>query len=371
MPAHANPRRPAISAHWIPILLLLSQLIGGCASGPRATAGAAPESVAATQTPAAQTLSVAIADVDVDALRADVDAVMETLRSNRDGELYSGAVDGVDPNDLAVAVALVDGRTLARGDEDVQFPLMSVSKPFTYALALEQRGVDYMIETIGVSATGLPYNSVAAGAVRRTSEQNPMVNAGAIATHSHILGDSPAAKSRAVVDFYSHLANRPLAIREAWRATPRALTYTLAYQMQAVERLDGDVEDVANRYLESNIVAVTARELAQMGATLANGGIQPLSGERIVAPDTVLTVLSAMVVAGMYEDSGYWWTRVGVPAKSGVSGAIVAIVPGWGAIVAYSPRLDAAGNSVRAALIIQELVGRWRLHSIERMLEAE
>jgi glutaminase len=248
---------------------------------------------------------------------------------------------------------------------------MSVSKPFTYALALEQRGVDHMLETIGVSATGLPYNSVAAGAVRRTTEQNPMVNAGAIATHSHILGDSPAAKGLAVVDLYSRLANEPLAVREAWRATPRALTYTLGYQMQAAGRLDGDVEDVANRYLESNIVAVTVGQLAQMGATLANGGIQPRSGERILAPDTVRTVLSAMVIAGMYEDSGHWWTRVGVPAKSGVSGAILAVVPGWGAIVAYSPRLDAAGNSVRAALAIQELVGRWRLHSIERMLEAE
>ncbi len=311
----------------------------------------------------------AAANVDMAALQSDVDDIMAELRSNRDGKLYSGAVEGVDPNDLAIAVALVDGRTLASGDSDVQFPLMSVSKPFTYALALEQRGVDYMLETIGVSATGLPYNSVAAGAVRQTSEQNPMVNAGAIATHSHILGADPAAKSRAVVDLYSRMANHALAIREAWRATPRALTYTLAYQMQAAERLDGDVRDVANRYLESNIVAVTAGQLAQMGATLANGGIQPLSGERVVTTDTVHTVLSAMVIAGMYEDSGYWWTRVGVPAKSGVSGGIVAVVPGWGAIVAYSPRLDTAGNSVRAALAIEQLVGRWKLHLIERMLD--
>jgi glutaminase len=306
--------------------------------------------------------------VAVESLQRDVDAIMKALRTNHDGKVYAAAVEGVDPDDLAIAVALVDGRSFVTGDADVRFPLMSVSKPFTYALALEQRGADYMLKTIGVSATGLPYNSVTAGAVRSTSEQNPMVNAGAIATHSHILGTDSSAKTQAVVDLYSRMANRPLAIEERWRATPRALTFTLAYQMQTVGRLDGDVEDVTKRYLESNIVAVRAGELAQMGATLANGGVQPLTGERILAPETVRTVLSAMVIAGMYEDSGYWWTRVGVPAKSGVSGAVVAVVPGWGAIVAYSPRLDAAGNSVRASLAIERLVQRWRLHSVDRLL---
>lgn len=301
-------------------------------------------------------------------LSSDIDDVMTALQSNRGGTLYSGAVAGVDPDDLAIAVALVDGTRLASGDDTVQFPLMSVSKPFTYALALEQRGVDYMLDRIGVSATGLPYNSVTAGAVRQTSEQNPMVNAGAIATHSYIEGADAAAKRQAVVGLYSRMAGEPLSVRDDWRATPRALTFTLAYQMQAAERLDGDVEDVAKRYLESNIVAVTPGQLAQMGATLANDGVQPRSGERILQHATVRTVLSAMVIAGMYEDSGSWWTRVGVPAKSGVSGGIVAVVPGWGAIVAYSPRLDAAGNSVRAALAIGELVRRWRLHSIDRLL---
>ena len=189
-----------------------------------------------------------------------------------------------------------------------------------------------------------------------------------IATHSYIEGVSADDKIRAVVDLYSRMANRPLAIEEDWRATPRALTYTLAYQMQAAERLVGDVDDVANRYLESNIVAVRADELAQMGATLASGGVQPVSGQRVLKPETVRTVLSAMVIAGMYEDSGRWWVRVGVPAKSGVSGAIVAVAPGWGAIVAYSPRLDAAGNSVRAALAIERLVDHWGLHSMDRLI---
>ncbi len=310
----------------------------------------------------------AAAAVDIEALRREVEAVVAGLQSNREGEVYSGAVEGTDPDDLAIAVALVDGRTFGVGKAEVRFPLMSISKPFTYALALEQRGPDFMLERIGVSATGLPYNSVTAGAVRANSAQNPMVNAGAIATHSYILGESPSDKIGAVVELYSQMANRSLAIEEDWRAVPRALTYTLAYQMQTAGRLEGDVDDVTNRYLEACIVSVGVDELAQMGATLANGGVQPVSGRRVLSAATARTVLSAMVIAGMYEDSGRWWTQVGLPAKSGVSGNIVAVVPGWGAIVAYSPRLDAAGNSVRGAIAIRQLADRWRLHSIDRLL---
>lgn len=329
--------------------------------------------VARETPPVADLNSAAVApavlvDVDMDAMRKDAEAVVAELKSNTDGEVYSGAVEGTVPDDLAVAVALVDGRGFGVGKAETRFPLMSISKPFTYALALEQRGVPYMIEKIGVSATGLPYNAVAAGAVRESTEQNPLVNAGAIATHSYVQGAGPEEKIGAVVDLYSALAGRKLAIEEAWRAIPRALTYTLAYQMQAAGRLDGDVDDVTERYLEACIVGVKVEDLAQMGATLANGGMRPDTGERVLSSETVRTVLSAMVIAGMYEGSGLWWTRVGLPAKSGVSGAILAVVPGWGAIVAYSPRLDAAGNSVRGALAIERLVARWGLHSIDRLL---
>ncbi len=206
-------------------------------------------------------------------------------------------------------------------------------------MALEQRGVEFMLDRIGVSATGLPYNAIAAGAVRRTSEQNPMVNAGAIATHSYIQGKTPAEKIGAVVELYSQMANRPLAIEEAWRATPRALTYTLAYQMETAGRLEGDVDDVTNRYLEACIVGVGVEDLARMGATLANGWVQPITGRRVLKPETVRTALSAMTIAGMYEDSGLWWTRVGLPSKSGVSGAILSVVPGWGASSPIPPDL--------------------------------
>jgi glutaminase len=309
-------------------------------------------------------------EVDLTTLRTDAQSVVTALGDNTEGEVYSGAVEGTDPDDLAVAIVLIDGRTVEAGKAETRFPLMSVSKPFTYALAVEQRGGAFMAEKIGVVATGMPYNEVAAGEVRGTTEQNPLVNAGAIATHSFIEGETSDQKIGAVVDLYSKLADTRLKINEDWRAEPRALTYTLAYQMQSQGRLDGDVADVAERYLEACIVGVTVEELARMGAVLAAGGVRPGTGTRVLAEDTVRQVLSVMVIAGMYEDSGDWWTRVGLPAKSGVSGAILAVVPGWGAIVAYSPRLDAAGNSVRAALAIEMLTERWGLHSLERLLRS-
>ena len=355
--------------HAVPLLLILALIGNGHAAARESQPDTYPidrELLTALCEQIEPTPS--FADLDIAELKRDAEAVIAELQSNRDGEVYSGAVDGTDPEDLAIAVTLIDGRTFGAGKAETRFPIMSISKPFTYALALEQHGMDFLIERIGVSATGLPYNAVAAGAVRPTSEQNPLVNAGAIATHSYIRGETPAAKSGAVVDLYSEMANRPLTIEEAWRVPPRPLTYTLAYQMKSADRLEGDVDDVTNRYLEACIVGVRVEDLADMGATLASGGIQPATGERILQPETARTILSAMVIAGMYEDSGRWWTRVGVPAKSGVSGAILAVVPGWGAIVAYSPRLDAAGNSVRAALAIERLVDRWELHAIDRLL---
>jgi len=245
-----------------------------------------------------------------------------------------------------------------------------IESPRTYyAAVLEQRGFPFLLEKIGMAATGYPYNAVAAGASRPTTEQNPLVNAGAIAAHSYIQGESPEEKLEAVVGLYSQMAGRDLEVEPAWDAHPRALSYTLAYQMKAADRLEGEVEDVLERYLDACIVAVRAFDLVQMGATLANGGKQPVTGERVLTSETARHVLSAMAVAGMYEESGQWWAEVGLPAKSGVSGAVLAVAPGWGAIVVYSPRLDEAGNSVRGGIAIRELSKRWGLHMVERLFE--
>lgn len=358
------PRCLPVSVTLVALFVCLA-VLNGCASGfsPADDGTLQTETILAPLTPSASL-------PDIGSLQNSLEAVRKNLESNHDGEIYSGAVEGTEPDDFAIVVTTIDGQTAATGDSEKLFPFMSVSKPFTYALALEQHGLDVMIAKVGVNATGMPYNSLAALVVRHQPQQNPMVNAGAITTHSLIEANSSEEKIDSVVQLYSKLANRSLKVKDAWRATPRALSYALSYQMQHAGLLEGEVEDALQRYLLSNIVGVTTTDLAQMGATLAKGGIQPQTGKRVLRTETVIAVLSAMVTAGMYEDSGQWWTKVGLPAKSGVSGAIVAVVPGWGAISAYSPRLDAAGNSVRAAAAIRKLVQTWRLHSFERLIES-
>jgi glutaminase len=346
------------------IPLLVATALAACSS--------ADYQPASAQLPAAAPVVALVSKAAAPAaLEAQLAQTYRQLLPNKEGELYAGAVAGTRIDDLAIAVVTVAGQVYSAGAAAVEFPLMSVSKPFTYAVAIEQQGVEAMLEKVGINATGMPYNSMSGLVSRPRPLQNPLVNTGAIATHSYIEGPSSAAKLQRVIDVYSALAGRPLAVVDAWRATPRASSFALAYQMQHYGLLAGDVDDALQRYLLSNIVAVNVVDLARMGATLANGGIRPDADARVLEAATVRTVLSAMVNAGMYEDSGLWWAEVGMPAKSGVSGAIVAIAPGWGAIAAYSPRLDGAGNSVRAGLAIRQLSRHWGLHSIDRLLATD
>ena len=344
-------------------LLLIIAALTGCTS-----ADYQPQSTPVQGSTPAPVLALAREPAAPADLEAGLAQTYRQLLDNKEGELYTGAVEGTRVEDLGIAVVTVDGRVYSEGAAAAEFPLMSVSKPFTYAVAIEQQGVESMLEKVGINATGMPYNSMKGLVGRPQPLQNPLVNTGAIATHSYIEGPSSAIKLQRVIDVYSALAGRPLAVVDAWRAVPRASSFALAYQMQHYGLLAGDVDDVLQRYLLSNIVAVNVVDLAQMGATLANGGIRPDGAVRVLEATTVRAVLSAMVNAGMYEDSGLWWAEVGMPAKSGVSGAIVAIAPGWGAIAAYSPRLDGAGNSVRAGLAIRQLSQLWGLHSIDRLL---
>jgi glutaminase len=334
---------------------------GSSAPGDRPAAAATTAAAAQLSRPQAVPLSSA-------RLEADLADVHRRVRGDRSGRVYAGAVAGTRADDFAIAIALVDGRTFAIGPSATRFPLMSVSKPFTFALVARQLGVEQAQARLGVDATGMPYNSMVPLVIRDDPLQNPLVNAGAIAAHSFVQGASSAAKTQAIVALYSDLAGEPLAVEQAWRVDPAPRTYALGYQMKHEGLLEGEVDDVARRYLASNIIAVDAAALAQMGATLATGGVRPDTGRRVLDAESVRAVLSVMVIAGMYEDSGHWWSRAGVPAKSGVSGAVLAVVPGWGAIAAYSPRLDEAGNSVRAAQAIEQLVERWELHSIDRLI---
>jgi len=257
---------------------------------------------------------------------------------------------------------------LSVGDAQATFPLQSLSKVFTFALALEDRGDEAMLEMVGTHATGLPYGSLAATEVRATRLQNPMVSAGAIATTSAVEGRDEADKWRRTEALLAAFAGRSLAVLEdvfAAETGDDAGALAKAWVLASYGLLYCEPEAAVRRYLRACATGVTAEDLALMGATLANGGVHPRSGERVLTAASTRGVLSAMITAGMYDDSGPWLYRVGLPAKSGVGGGVVAVVPGRFAIAVYSPPLDPHGNSVRATLVIQALARRWRLHLLE------
>lgn len=288
-----------------------------------------------------------------------------------------GAVSGVypalaaaDPDRFGICLVGVDGTTWAAGHVDEPFTLMSVSKPFTFALLCERVGTDAARQAIGVDATGLPFDSIAAIERAPDGRTNPMVNAGAIAT--------VAAWAAAV----GADAGRPLTADELWaelaagfeRFTGHRLeldedTYrsasatnlrnrALVQLLDAVGAMPGDGAVALDLYTRQCCLSVTARDLASMGATLAHGGIQPRTGERVVDQETCRCTLAVMATAGMYETSGDWLYRVGLPAKSGIGGGIVTASPGKGALGTFSPRLDATGNSVRGTLATAALARR-------------
>ncbi len=300
--------------------------------------------------------------------------LLETLqifRSLKSGKVYISGSEKVDPDWFGIAIATFDGQIFTVGDADRAFPIQSISKLFVYGLALEDHGLKIMLEKVGVNATGLPYNSIIASDVRAPSKgnpkalQNPMVSAGAIATASLIKGATEQEQWERVLSMYARYAGRELMLNEqVYQAEMKnaAMTRALAELLSAYNLLYSGVDVTVDRYLKGTSVNITAKDLAIMGATLANGGINPLTNERAVEEKYVQNILSVMVTAGLYDDSGKWLFEVGLPAKSGVGGGIVAVVPGRFAIAVYSPPLDLRGNSVRGVRVVEELSRRWNLH---------
>ncbi|MEZ5183986.1 MAG: glutaminase A [Acidimicrobiales bacterium] len=307
-----------------------------------------------------------------DDIRARLVEALRLVRGLRDGEVsqvYPVLADA-SPDHVGIAVAGVDGRVVEVGDADVAFPIMSVAKPFVQALAGEAVGPDEVRRLVGANATGLPFNSVEALDRTPDARTNPMVNPGAIATTSLIPGAGPDDRWDAILDGMSRFAGRPLELDvdtyESASGTNhrnRELTALLA----ARDRLRGDPAEALDLYTRQSCVAVCARDLAVMGATFADGGVNPLTRERVVSPEVCHAVLASMVTAGLYETSGDWLHDVGLPGKSGIGGGIVTVSPGKGGLGTFSPPLDAAGNSVRglaAAKLLSRRLGLDLLASV-------
>lgn len=287
-------------------------------------------------------------------------AAYERHRHDSDGEVatYIPALAAASPDRFGACLAGTAGNVVAVGDADHQFSIQSVSKPFVFALVCDAIGHQAARDHIGVNATGLPFNSVMAVELNDERTMNPMVNAGAIATTSLVPGQSADEKWAFVQAGLSRFAGRPLALDDdVYRseAATNLRNQGIAHLLDGYGRLYGDPDEATDVYTKQCSLLVSARDLAVMGATLADGGVNPVTGERVVAEETCTRVLAVLATAGLYERSGEWLYEIGLPGKSGVSGGIVTIAPGKGGLGTYSPKLDAAGNSVRGARLTAEL----------------
>jgi glutaminase len=271
------------------------------------------------------------------------------------------ALASVPPDQFGLCVVGTNGRSYAAGDADVEFSIMSVAKPFVFALVCDVLGTDEVRDRVGVNATGLPFNSVEAIERSGAGRTNPMVNPGAIATTSLVPGDTVAARWQVIVDGLSRFAGRTLRLDDEVYASASATNHRNREIADALHRhgaISGEPADALDLYTRQSSLRVTARDLAVMGATMADGGVNPLTGEQVVDATSARCALVVMSTAGLYETSGDWLYDIGLPGKSGIGGGVVTVSPGKGGLGTFAPRLDAAGNSVRGQLAARFLSRR-------------
>ena len=265
------------------------------------------------------------------------------------------------PSDLfGVVIVTKDGKVYSAGDVGYEFSIQSVSKPFTAALVMSQQGTEVLRQKIGVEPTGLPFNSKMALELYKARSVNPLVNAGAIAAVSLVQAKSEEDRWNQVLGNISDFAGRPLTMLEKVYQSE----YTTAFGNRAIanllfnyERLYSDPEEALRVYTRQCSIGVSAKDLGMMGATLANLGVNPVTGKRVMPAKDVPELLAVMATAGFYDESGDWMYDAGLPAKTGVGGGIVAVVPGRFAIATFSARLNEAGNSVRGLHAIRDIAG--------------
>jgi glutaminase len=268
------------------------------------------------------------------------------------------------PSELfGVAIATRDGHVYTAGDVDYRFSIQSVSKPFTAALVMQQHGgPQIIVDKIGVEPTGLPFNSKMALELYKARSVNPMVNAGALASVSLVKASSEKDRWQEILanlEGFSGEAKLPV-LEKVYDSE-----YQTAFGNRGIanllfnyERLYAPPEEVLRVYTRQCSVGVNAKDLAIMGATLANGGVNPKTRKRMLDETSVPELLAIMQTAGFYDESGLWATQAGLPSKTGVGGGIVSVVPGKFAIAAFSPRVNEAGNSVRSMKAIRYIAGK-------------
>jgi glutaminase len=307
---------------------------------------------------------------DMQAIASPLQEYLEDLhrqyRPLRDGVVasYIPELATANPDWFAICIATVDGRLYQIGDFNQPFTVQSVSKPFLYGMALQEHGRDNVLKKIGVEPTGEAFNAIVLDEESKRP-YNPMVNAGAIATADLIGGADPTERLKRVLGLFRAFAAREILMDAAVFTSERTTGHrnrAIAHLMHNFDMIGPGIDATLDLYFQQCSLLVTCRDLAVMGATLANGGVNPISGERALAQEYVQDVLSVMYTCGMYDFSGEWSYRVGMPAKSGVSGGIVAVAPGRMGIGVFSPLLDQRGNSVRGVRVCADLSRRFGLH---------
>jgi glutaminase len=271
---------------------------------------------------------------------------------------YIPALAKVDPNIFGIALVTVDGKVFTTGDITSEVSIQSISKVFTMAKVMEEQGPDAIANNMGVDATGQVFNSIVAVEQYKGAEMNAMVNPGAITTTSMIGGASREEVWNKIISTYSDFAGRPLTVnQEVFKseAETNQRNQAIAMLMYAYGHIKDNPLQACDVYTEQCAVSVNAKDLAEMAATLANGGMNPVTGKQCMNAANVPKVLAVMATAGLYDDSGKWLFTTGLPAKSGVGGGILAVSPGKFGVAVISPPLDAAGNSVKAQKAIAEV----------------
>ncbi|MEE1622298.1 glutaminase A [Zafaria sp. J156] len=306
-------------------------------------------------------------------MRSPIESYLRELHRElsglKDGVPFQGipAMAEADPDDFAICLATVDGHVYEVGDSRTEFTIQSISKPFTYGLALEDLGAEAVDRKVDVEPSGDAFNEISLS--RETGRPaNPMINAGAIAATSLIKGSGGRDGFGRILAAYSDFAGRPLSVSERVYSSESKTGFrnrALANLLRGFGIIEDDPDVPVENYFRQCSVLVDARDLALMAATLANGGRQPVTGKRVLGLDAVQRMLSVMLTCGMYDDAGAWTSAVGLPAKSGVGGGLIAVLPGQLGISVYSPPLDDHGSSVRGIAASQRIAAEMGLHFVQ------
>lgn len=302
--------------------------------------------------------------------RSPIQALLDSLHARyadfRDGEVatYIPELAKADPELFGICLATADGFVYEAGDSRHEFTIQSISKPFVYGLALDDHGAGRMLTKVGVEPSGDAFNAIS---LHKTTGRplNPMINAGAIATTGQIRADTAEQRINRILEMFARYTGRPLQIdRAVYESESRTghRNRAIGHLLRNFDVLEDDPMDAVDAYFRQCAISVRCVDLALMGATLANQGVNPVTGERAIEDAHVENVLSVMASCGMYDFSGGWIYNVGMPAKSGVAGGVLAVLPGQLGIGVFSPRLDEQGNSARAQKVCQDLSRVWQLH---------